>query len=109
MILGGCMRNWAFVALRCWGLLGGSHAQSRDSSAAAFGIHLGRNTGECQCWPAATEQEALEQCRGQCDALGEKCSAFEYSYNTNIHQKKLGPRCCFRSQVGDASLSLRSV
>lgn len=75
----------------------------------AFGIPLGRSTGECQCWPAATEQEALEQCRGQCDALGEQCSAFEYSYNTNIHQKKLGPRCCFRSQVGDASLSLRSV
>lgn len=75
---------------------------------AAFGVQLGRNSGECQCWPAATEEEALEQCRSQCDGLGDQCSAFEYSYITNIQEQKLGPRCCFRSQVGDHSLS-RSV
>lgn len=74
---------------------------SVSCTASAFDIQFGRNTGGCQCWPAATEEEALEQCRGQCDALGDQCSAFEYSYITNIHEQKLGPRCCFRSQVGD--------
>lgn len=101
----GSARIWQ-PSTKTWTTRGSSGALS--CTAAAFGIQFGRNTGECQCWPAATEEDALEQCRNECDAIGDKCSAFEYSYITNIHQQKLGPRCCFRSQVGDHSPS-RSV
>jgi hypothetical protein len=101
----GSARIWQ-PSTKTWTTKGSSGSLS--CTGAAFGIQFGRNTGECQCWPAATEDEALEQCRNQCDAIGDQCSAFEYSYLTNIHQQKLGPRCCFRSQVGDHSPS-RSV
>lgn len=54
--------------------------------------------GECQCWPSASEDEALNLCRSQCDSLGSRCDAFEYSFVTDIRRDALGPQCCFRSK-----------
>lgn len=70
-----------------------------DCKAGTFGLPPSAQVGECQCWPAASDSEALGICREECDRLGGPCEGFEYSFVTNARRSSLGAECCFRSDI----------